>query len=933
MQKKIKPILFSLLIVFFNLFASKNVYSLPSEPLITPFLINNFDINNQTWAISQNPKNRLLFFANSDGLIEYDGIKWKNHSRPHSIPLRSVVVDNFGKVYTGTFEDFGYWEPNQGGVLIYNSLAHLTSIEKNDEIWKIYIKDSDVYFQSFTTVYIYTNGIIEKVKAPFTMLFLHHFKEKFIAQLLDNGLYWFENKQFRFIEKSEFFSNIKVLSIIEFTDSKWIVCTEKNGLYLFDGKAFSPFNSDVSDFLKRNVCNAANKLNDTTYAFGSIQNGLVISNQRGEILINFNTRNGLRNNTVLSLYSDKDNGLWAGLDEGVNYFDISSPYTHYKSLDTSIGTIYSLLKKENKLYIGTNLGLFEAQIEKKGRFYHFKYLKFIEGTQGQVWSLKEFDGQILCGHNDGTFLINNGKVSAISKITGGWAFAPFGQYILQGTYTGIVVFSKSLYNNWAFYSKLDGFNEPSRFVEVDYLGYVWVSHHQKGIYRLELSEDFKQVKKVDYYPEINDEYNIKVFTINNRVVFATSQNVFTFDYVRNEIVPLNALSINIGDFRTATFISNYKKNLYWFVKNDKMGLFEVNLDFSTTKIAEIPLKNLALPQRNIEIISIDPSTLLIPTSDNFDTYDLSLHKAQSNNSMLWLSKVSFSGRKENAIHYLEFDKPLTSSWNKNNITVQFAAPYHFDQITKKFLYRIRELDSTWQTTNNNHFTYIGLKHGFYTLEIAGPNGSTMQVQVTIGKPWYQLGFVKFVYFLLFVLLIVFLRKYIRYKVNREKEISAMEVRQSILEKELDYKNYELMLTVRYLIQKNEILTELKEEIESIKEHSSKYPIKNIRSMEHIIYEGLKTQTEDWKNALNNLKLSEHGFNKKLLEHFPHLTSNDLRLCTYLRMNFSTKEIARLLNIAPRAVEISRYRLRKKLNLSHDSNLTEYLISESFNKHS
>jgi DNA-binding NarL/FixJ family response regulator len=100
-------------------------------------------------------------------------------------------------------------------------------------------------------------------------------------------------------------------------------------------------------------------------------------------------------------------------------------------------------------------------------------------------------------------------------------------------------------------------------------------------------------------------------------------------------------------------------------------------------------------------------------------------------------------------------------------------------------------------------------------------------------------------------------------------------------------------------------------------------------MERIISEGLDTQTEDWKNALSNLKLSQQGFFKKLMEQFPDLTTNDLRLCSYLRMNFSTKEIARLLNNSPRAVEISRYRLRKKMNLNHEVNLTEFLMSEIF----
>ena|SRR5690554_1658909 len=157
----------------------------------------------------------------------------------------------------------------------------------------------------------------------------------------------------------------------------------------------------------------------------------------------------------------------------------------------------------------------------------------------------------------------------------------------------------------------------------------------------------------------------------------------------------------------------------------------------------------------------------------------------------------------------------------------------------------------------------------------------------------------------------------------------MELKHSSLKKELDYKNNELMLTIRYLLSKNEILTKLQKEISTIKEKSSKYPIKNLRSMEGIISEGLETQTQEWMNALKNLKLSEQGYFKKLLNKYPNLTTNDLRLCSYLKMNFSTKEIARLLNNSTRAVEISRYRLRKKLNLSHDENLTEFLISIDF----
>ncbi|MBL6664190.1 MAG: hypothetical protein ISP71_08845, partial [Flavobacteriales bacterium] len=58
----------------------------------------------------------------------------------------------------------------------------------------------------------------------------------------------------------------------------------------------------------------------------------------------------------------------------------------------------------------------------------------------------------------------------------------------------------------------------------------------------------------------------------------------------------------------------------------------------------------------------------------------------------------------------------------------------------------------------------------------------------------------------------------------------------------------------------------------------------------------------------------------------NLTHNDLRLCTYLRLNLSSKEIAQLLNISTKSVEVKRYRLRKKLDLAHEQSLTDYIMN-------
>ncbi len=82
-----------------------------------------------------------------------------------------------------------------------------------------------------------------------------------------------------------------------------------------------------------------------------------------------------------------------------------------------------------------------------------------------------------------------------------------------------------------------------------------------------------------------------------------------------------------------------------------------------------------------------------------------------------------------------------------------------------------------------------------------------------------------------------------------------------------------------------------------KDSSAKLPAKFVREMEQIIDHGLDSQTEEWQKVMKNLKLSQEGFFRKLKNKYPSLTPNDLRLCSYLRMNFTTKEIANLTNIS------------------------------------
>ncbi len=900
----------------------------PEIPQIQSFISNDFDLHSQNWAISQSPLNKYVYLANSDGLIEFNGVSWQTYPMRENRPVRAVLAHNDGLIYTGSFEDFGYWKANAMGELVYTSLTQFCEPEKNDEIWKIYPLNGSIYFQSFTTLYKYNHNKVEKFMAPYTMLFLHLVEEKLIVQILDNGLYWFDNGEFIPVANSQTIADKKIHAIIPYDKDRWMVCTDNAGIFLFDGKTFAYFNSEASDFLIKSTCNTAKQLSDSTFVFGSILNGLIITDKKGNIQRSYNANNGLNNNTILSLYLDADNGLWVGLDEGINYLNLDSPFFHYKTRNGTLGTIYALLRKDDHLYIGTNHGLFMADIVKKGNIYSFENLEFIAGSHGQVWTLEEIDEQIICGHNEGTFLIENNHLEKISSITGGWAYVPMDEKVVGGTYTGITVYENNSAGNLRFRNKVDGFNEPTRYLESDYLGYLWASHHQKGVFKIELSEDLDSVLKVEHVSKIGDkDLVIKVFKINNRVVFTTGENIYTWDFVRNEIIPFDGLNEKLGEYIKASQIIHFRKNLYWFIKDDKLALFDINLEFAAEKIMEIHQPNINLPQRRIQLVSMDENVILKPNHQNFDAIDLPLTEQEDSSSRLQIERLLFYGNQKNLIwHHQNPDRIIPAGIN--NLTVFFADPSDFYQYPKVFRFRIKELDQEWQNTTLNHFTYPDLKHGKYTVEIANDK-DVLQVEFAIGKPWYISNIAAIGYSLAILAMVWGVMIFFRYEISRQKELAALEIRQSSLEKELDYKSYELLLTMRHLLLKDNILNDLQKQIESIKEQSAKYPVKYIRNMERIINQGLGTQSVEWENAMNNLKLSQQGFFKALKEKYPQLTNNDLRLCSYLRMNFNSKEIAQLLNISSRGVEVSRHRLRKELYLEHDDNLVEFLMSEEF----
>jgi len=398
--------------------SGNNIQSI-GVPYVQNYTKSTYLAGNQNWSVTID-ENRIMYFGNSQGLLSLSGNAWQLHKIPNNLIVRSVAADLKGKIYTGGFGEMGYWSYNAKAVLKYNSLNHLIPKNHplNDEIWKIYIDGDRVIFQSFAKIYILQSGQIKVIdQGPY--LFLIKANNRYFVQILIKGLFELKGDKLEKIIGSELISNAAVLSILPFDQNKFIVGTSNNGLFYFDKSGLKVWSVSANQFLKTYQLNNGVALFNKYFAFGTILNGIVIIDKAGNIVQRISKSSGLQNNTVLSLFTDDAQNLWAGLDNGIDRIELNSPLSFFFDKTGSFGTVYSSIIHKNKIYLGTNQGLYFSDWDalNKRQFFDFK---LITGSQGQVWDLSVIDGELFCGHNSGTFKVTGSTINKISQINGGY---------------------------------------------------------------------------------------------------------------------------------------------------------------------------------------------------------------------------------------------------------------------------------------------------------------------------------------------------------------------------------------------------------------------------------------------------------------------------------------------------------------------------------
>ncbi|MCB0442865.1 MAG: LuxR family transcriptional regulator, partial [Flavobacterium sp.] len=271
-------------------------------PPIIKYPPNAYKGGNQNWMISQNKQN-IMYFANNDGLLEFNGSEWLLYPSPNESIIRSVkVIDE--RIYTGCYMEFGYWERNQNGLLKYKSLSEQikSRILDDEQFWNILQFDHWVIFQSLNQIFIYdTKNKTFKIIKPETGIFKAYSVAKSIYfQTVKNGLYEIENGVSKLISKDPFFINNKVVSIYK-RNNGLLLLTQNDGFYEFKDNKLTKWQTDSDSELNNSSVYCGQKYAGESFLIGTVSNGIFIINDDGNTLYHITQNKGISNNTALSL--------------------------------------------------------------------------------------------------------------------------------------------------------------------------------------------------------------------------------------------------------------------------------------------------------------------------------------------------------------------------------------------------------------------------------------------------------------------------------------------------------------------------------------------------------------------------------------------------------------------------------------------------------
>ncbi len=512
--------------------------------LLTNFTPPDYNAESQNWAIVEDDRG-VIYVGNGSGVLEYDGVTWKQISLPNRIMARSLARDSTGRIWVGGNNELGYLTSDELGSTVFVSLRDKIPAQYRDflDVWTTYATDEGIYFTTWVAIFRW-DGTSMKVWPPqnsYHMSFV--VGGVFYVRQYGIGLMRMEHtasgEELRLTPGGERFAETRIYSMLPFDEKNILIGTREENLFLYDGQQAKAFTTEADKLLtKGGIYQPGVVLPGGLFGLGTTSEGLIVIDSVGNLVEQVNSEAGLQDNTIFFTYADSRANVWLGMDKGIARVEVGSHFTLYDARSGLPSTVSTMARHKGNLFVGDISGL--KRLELPGRFF-----QPVQSPLLQVFSLLSMEDELLAaGVNEGVFRIAGDSVLPVREsVSGDYSAVCLYQWIrnpnvvVVGLMDGLALLRRTP-EGWIDEGRIPDLGLDVWTIAEGSMGELWLGSQASGLACIRIPEIEKgegiEVDKIEvtlYGQEAGlDNGTLRPFCIGDKVYFAgPGELIYSFD--------------------------------------------------------------------------------------------------------------------------------------------------------------------------------------------------------------------------------------------------------------------------------------------------------------------------------------------------------------------------------------------------------------------
>ena len=710
-------------------------------PFITNYRYQEYNADGVNWWAAEDDKG-IMYFANNKGTLVFDGQRWELVKPPGISETRALAKGKDGKMYVATNGDIGYLAPGKKGKLEFISLKDKLPADKRNFgiVWEVFIlSDGKVMFRSNNRLFIWDYKSFKILESEEGFHVGGSIGDQYYCRIWTRGLTILKNDSFHVVPNGEKFANERIYVMLPYDEKRILIGTRTQGLFLYDGKDFTPFKTEADKYVSNTSLYGGRVLSNGLIALNTFNDGAVIIDKQGKLILRIDKSVGLQDNSVDYLFEDSRGILWMPLFNGIAKLDLNSSFTFYnESMGLPAKTVFAVASDNGVIYAGTNNGIFMLNSSRN------KFEK-MEGTSGQVNGfIKNGKDLLAAGAEKGLLKISGDRV--IPLIPGVNYDFHVGQILRSKIDTTIlycalrsglaIVRYNPASGSYSLESMADGLSSSVGYFSETKSGNIWIEGDNPGELRL-VKPDRKNgkvtVTENSYtlynYRQGLPRKNIFISDFGDQTYFFSGKDsIFVFDEQQDRFIrDTTAFIKNYVDADADGTVISPVDNAGNTWANFGKGVFaKLRTTDGSLKIVDAPFRELG---RNYPVWAITTTTdkngkdvIWFAGREGIIRYDGDLNETSGKSFNTIIRGITLN---EDSVYYAGYapgTEKAEFSHKWNSVRFQYSAPFFKQENETLFSTYLEGHDKGWSEWNKQTTREFGnLPTGTYTFRVKSKN--------------------------------------------------------------------------------------------------------------------------------------------------------------------------------------------------------------------